>query len=45
MVEVDASLEPRVVDLTWSTGGVESVILTGQDLGLLLERVKQKTHL
>ena len=44
-MEVDASPQLRVVDLTGSTGGVERVILTGEELGLLLEGVKEKTQL
>jgi hypothetical protein len=45
VVKVDASLELRVVDLARSTGGVEGVVLTVPHLRLLLERVKEETHL
>lgn len=45
VVKVDASLELCVVDLTGSTGSVEGVLLTVPHLRLLLERVKEETHL
>ena len=45
VMEVDASLELYVVDLTGSTGGVEGVVLTRPHLRLLLEGVKEEAHL
>lgn len=45
VVKVDASLELCVVDLAGSTGSVEGVLFTVPHLRLLLERVKEETHL
>ena len=44
-MKVDASLELGVVDLARSTGGVEGILLTVPHLRLLLERMKEETHL